>query len=165
MLNWHYKSIRYRPSHDSNLQEAQTFFLLKYIYIYTIHACNHVHTSSTTSTTTHTTGKGYYTNPLPYYCYYFHHHRPHNLKQAGPHICIYSYVYSTSRGWQLSWHQEYRLGSYPGSRMKTRSWAITRYRSGCNMYCWMIDFVEKTCIIDRYFPIDMNNYEGSTNRY
>ena len=30
--NEHDKSIRYRPSHDSNLQQAQTFFLLKYIY-------------------------------------------------------------------------------------------------------------------------------------
>ena len=28
--NGHDKSIRYRPSHDSNLQQAQTFFLLKY---------------------------------------------------------------------------------------------------------------------------------------
>ena len=28
--NEHDKSIRYRPSHDSNLQQAQTFFLLKY---------------------------------------------------------------------------------------------------------------------------------------
>ena len=32
--NAHDKSIRNRPSHDANLQQAQTFFPLKYIYIY-----------------------------------------------------------------------------------------------------------------------------------
>ena len=32
--NGHDKSIRYRPSHDSNLQQAQTFVLLKYIQYY-----------------------------------------------------------------------------------------------------------------------------------
>ena len=31
--NGHDKPIRYRPSHDSNLQQAQTFFLFKYGYI------------------------------------------------------------------------------------------------------------------------------------
>ena len=30
--NGHDKSIRYRPSHDSNLQQAQTFFVLKYSF-------------------------------------------------------------------------------------------------------------------------------------
>ena len=30
--NEHDKSIRYTPSHDSNLQQAQTFFLLKYLH-------------------------------------------------------------------------------------------------------------------------------------
>ena len=29
--NGHDNSIRHRPSHDSNLQQAQTFFLLKYV--------------------------------------------------------------------------------------------------------------------------------------
>ena len=35
MQNGRDNSIRHRPSHDSHLQQAQTFFLLKYIYIYT----------------------------------------------------------------------------------------------------------------------------------
>ena len=32
--NGHDKSTQYRPSHDSNLQQAQTFFLLKYACFY-----------------------------------------------------------------------------------------------------------------------------------
>ena len=32
MQNGHDNSIRHRPSHDSHLQQAQTFFLLKYSY-------------------------------------------------------------------------------------------------------------------------------------
>ena len=36
--NGHDKSIRYRPSHDTNLQQAQNIFLLKYV-----HVCVHVY--------------------------------------------------------------------------------------------------------------------------
>ena len=39
--NGHDNSIRHRPSHDSNLQQAQTFSLLKYWYIFL--SCNKAH--------------------------------------------------------------------------------------------------------------------------
>ena len=37
MQNRHDNSIRHRPSHDSHLQQAQTFFLLKYTIYYMIY--------------------------------------------------------------------------------------------------------------------------------